>query len=112
MAISDSDAAEVVRLLSDDVAATLGGGYEADIHAHVARIREFWDDRNDFFEKVVEGVQQEFHDLFIHTEWPACPMHLRHPLWYHDGFWVCEKLGAQVAALGHLREGLASTSTR
>ena len=108
MAITDSDEAEIVQLLHQDVAATLGPGYEADIRNHASRIREFLDERDDYFDKVVEDVQQDFHDLFIHTEWPPCPLHRRHPLWYHDGFWVCEQLGSRIAPLGSLRDGLAS----
>jgi hypothetical protein len=111
MAITDSDEAEVVRRLCEDVAATLGIGYDAEIREHAARIREFRDERNDYFDKVVEDVQQDFHDLFIHTEWPPCPFHRRHPLWYHDGFWVCEQLGTRIAPLGSLREGLTSAPT-
>jgi hypothetical protein len=112
MAIKDSDETQIVQLLCQDVAATLGTGYEPDIRNHAVRIREFLDERDDYFDKVVEDVQQDFHDLFIHTEWPPCPFHVRHPLWHHDGFWVCEQLGIRVAPLGHLREGLDSPAAR
>jgi len=108
MAITDSDEAEIVQLLCQDVAATLGPGYEDDIRDHAARVREFRQERDDYFDKVVEDVQQEFHDLFIHTEWPPCPFHRRHPIWYHDGFWVCEQLGTRIAPLGSLRDGLVT----
>jgi hypothetical protein len=62
--------------------------------------------------QLVEDVQQDFHDFFIHTAWPPCPFHPRHPLWYHDGFWVCEQLGTRIAALGSLRDGLMSALPR
>lgn len=107
MAITDSDEAEVVQRLCEDVAATLGVGYDAEIREHAARVRKFRNERDDYFEKVVEDVQQDFHDTFIHTTWPPCPLHQRHPLWYHDGFWVCEQGGSEIAPLGRLRDGLA-----
>lgn len=104
MAITDSDEAEIVRLLSQDVASTVGNGYEDGIRDHAARIREFRRERGEYFDKVVEDFQQDFHDLFIHTDWPPCPLHRRHPLWCHNGFWVCERLGTRIAPIGSLGE--------
>jgi len=66
-----------------------------------AELREF-DLATD--EKLVEDVQQEIHDTFVDTSWPACPRHGGHPLWYREGAWFCERLQAPVAALGTLTE--------
>ena len=104
MAVTDTDEADIIRLLGEDVLATRGGRFADDIRAHAARIREFHDDRALYFDMVVQDVQQDFHDLFIDTTWPTCPFHRRHPLWYHDGFWVCEQSGTRVAPLGGLAQ--------
>jgi hypothetical protein len=48
-------------------------------------------------------VQQYFHDLFIHTTWPSCPRHRRHPLWLHCEFWTCELDDVPIARLGELK---------
>ena len=106
MTITHSDEADVVRLLGDDVAATIGDGHDDVIRSYAAKVREFRHVRDEYFDKVVEDVQQYFHDVFIDTTWPACPLHQRHPLWYHDGYWVCEQTGTRVAPLGRLRDGL------
>lgn len=92
--------AEAAALLEDDVTRTVGVGYRG----RVARAAEnlaaygFGD-----AEKLVGDVQQEFHDLYVDTTWPACPRHHRHPLWYHaDGWWWCEADGAALYRLGEL----------
>jgi hypothetical protein len=51
---------------------------------------------------VVDEVQQDFHDLFIDTEWPACPRHPNHPMWYSDGHWRCATDGVAIVPLGEL----------
>ena len=111
MTVTDSYEARVVRLLSQDVAATLGSGYEGSIRDAAARVRTFRDEPDDYVEKVVEDVQQEFHDLFIDITWPACPFHPNHPLWLHKEQWVCEQTQTPVAPLGSLRRGATSKPT-
>jgi hypothetical protein len=69
-----------------------------------AELREF--DLGAADEKLAEDVQQEIHDTFVDTSWPACPRHGRHPLWYRDGAWYCDQLAAPVAALGALADAL------
>jgi hypothetical protein len=66
-------------------------------------MRAFRDDPDDYLEKVVENVQQDFHDLLVDTTWPRCPLHPNHPLWLHSGYWLCEQNSFRVAALGDLR---------
>ena len=55
-----------------------------------------------FVEYVVEQIQQDMHDLFIDTQWPACPRHPHHPMWYHDDYWWCSTDGAAIVQLGEL----------
>jgi hypothetical protein len=62
MTVTDADEARVVRLLSRDVASTLGPGHEGSIRDAAAKVRTFRDDPDHFVAKVVEDVQQEFHD--------------------------------------------------
>ena len=92
--------ARAVPLLEADVARTIGEGYRflaARVAEHLAGYG-FGD-----AEKLVEDVQQELHDLYVDTTWPACPRHGRHPLWYHsDGWWWCEQDGAALYELGAL----------
>lgn len=58
---------------------------------------------DEYLAKVAEEIQQEFHDGFVDITWPKCPLHQRHPLWLHDGYWTCEQLGVRLARLGELR---------
>jgi hypothetical protein len=101
--VSDADEAKVIRQLVSDVTATLGSGHETSIRETAARVREFQDDPVDYRQTVVDDVQQYFHDVFIDTTWPRCPLHSNHPLWLHDGHWICEKDRIVVARLGELR---------
>jgi hypothetical protein len=102
MTVTDADEARVVRLVTQDVAATLGSGHERLIQVVAAHVRTFRDEPDDYVDKVVEDVQQKLHDLFIDTTWPACPFHPTHPLWLHDEQWVCERTHRPVAGLGDL----------
>ena len=52
--------------------------------------------------KVIEDVQQYIHDTHLHTSWPPCPRHCKHPLWYRDGGWWCERDHVRIANLGML----------
>jgi hypothetical protein len=100
--ISEADEARVVRLVLQDLARTVGPGYEATVEEAAARFRLFSDDPADFEQRVVDDVQQYLHDTFVDTTWPACPDHLNHPLWYSEQWWRCEQAGKRVALLGEL----------
>ena len=90
----------LIRLLERDVVATLGEEHRHDVRDALEYLEY---EGAGYDEKVVEVVQQEFHDLFIDTTWPACPRHGRHPLWYHeDGSWWCEQDGVALCKLGDL----------
>ena len=102
MTVTDADETRVLRLLNQDVAATIGPGYEGSILDAGAHVRTRRDDPREYVEKVVEDVQQRFHDLFIDTSWPACPLHANHPLWLHNEQWVCEHTQTPIAPLGDL----------
>ena len=103
-AISQSEADRVLRLLQDDLVATVGRGQESVVEEAVARIRMFTDNPIDFEQRVVDDVQQSLHDTFVDTSWPSCPDHPNHPLWYSDGWWRCERSGRRTAPLGRLRQ--------
>jgi hypothetical protein len=91
---------EVVPLLERDVSRTVGETYRSLVRDVAANVREL--DREDFGDKVVEDVQQYFHDCFVDTTWPACPRHETHPLWYRDGAWWCERDKVAISRLGEL----------
>lgn len=96
------DLTQVLPLLQRDVAMTIGASYSSLIDDTAADIREL--DVADSGEKLVNDVQQYFHDTFVDTTWPACPRHPWHPLWYRDGSWWCVEDGVAVASLGELAE--------
>jgi hypothetical protein len=91
----------LVQLLEADVVVTLGEQYR-----RVVRQRALGLDRYEgaaYDEKLVDDVQQEFHDRLVDTTWPVCPRHGRHPLWYHDdGWWWCEQDRVALCKLGDL----------
>lgn len=97
------DLTRVLPLLKRDVQATIGPTHDALIDGIAADVREL--DVKGEAEKVVNDVQQYFHDTFVDTTWPACPRHGNHPLWYRDGSWWCVEDGAAVARLGQLTRG-------
>lgn len=94
------DLSDIAALLEQDVARTLGPGHRHMIAAVRAKAEGL--DITDGARKLVEDVQQLFHDTFVHTTWPACPRHRTHPLWYADGAWWCAQDRAMVAPLGEL----------
>jgi hypothetical protein len=101
--VTDADQADIVRRLTRDVDLTVGLGHENEILRQASLRRAYYfDDLEGYREKVVEEVQQYFHDLFIHTTWPSCPRHRRHPLWLHGEFWTCEQDGVPIGRLGEL----------
>jgi hypothetical protein len=97
---------EILARLERDVRSTIGG-----VHVHlVAEIaaRAETLEIGDIEGKVIEDVQQVIHDTFVSATWPACPLHLQHPLWFRDGAWWCDLSSVRVASLGDLP---ATTST-
>jgi hypothetical protein len=101
--ISAADEARVIALLVRDLESTVGVGYDGVVEQEAAKARLFNDDVAHFESKVVEDVQQYFHDSFIDTTWPSCPDHPNHPLDYGDGWWRCPRSGQTVARLGELK---------
>jgi hypothetical protein len=94
------DLAHVLPLLQRDVATTLGPTHDHLIKGIAADVRELHLPGE--AEKVVNDVQEYFHDTFVDTTWPACPRHANHPLWYRDGSWWCVEDGVPVVRLGEL----------
>ncbi len=95
-----SDSTQVVPLLQRDVAATLGGAHREMIESIAADVRELRGANE--ATKIVNDVQQYFHDTSVDATWPTCPRHGKHPLWYRDGSWWCVEDGVAVARLGEL----------
>ena len=89
-----------IAKLEVDVVDTLGEEYRPIVRAARDKVR-FLQLRSPT-EKVIEDVQQYIHDTHIHTSWPPCPRHPKHPLWYHDGGWWCERDRVRIAHLGML----------
>jgi hypothetical protein len=99
-----TDLSQVIPLLKRDVSTTIGGSYDRLIEDTAADIREL--DIADRGEKLVNDVQQYFHDARVDPTWPACPRHARHPLGCGGGSWGCVEDGVGVAPLGRLsKEG-------
>jgi hypothetical protein len=102
--------ARAIAAIGHDVEVTVGSAHLHRVRQEAARRRSFFNDPGSitvdamgFFVDIAESIQQEFHDGFIDTTWPACPFHRQHPLWLHDGNWVCERSREPVARLGELR---------
>ena len=116
MKITSAHELRVVALVLHDVQVTLGAGQEDAVKREAAMRREFFNDPGsisvnlaEYLTNVAEKVQQYFHDCFVDSTWPECPFHRRHPLWLHDGNWVCEQLHTRIARLGDLRAVRDST---
>lgn len=105
MSVSDADLQRVSDLLMRDADATSGVTQQAAILDIATGVRAFVDDADDYVQKVVDEVQQYFHDTFIETSWPQCPRHPNHPLWFRHGCWWCERDGVAIAKLGELGAG-------
>jgi hypothetical protein len=100
--VAQSDEERLVALLTQDVTATIGAGFEQVIVESAARIRLFVADPREYVQGVVDDVQQRFHDEFVDTTWPSCPRHPNHPLWFSDEWWRCEQSNDAIAPLGGL----------
>ena len=102
MPLSEGVIARTVLALKADVRATLGA-HESAVDHFVDHVRTFiHDDDSWFVQKLVDDVQQYFHDTFVDTTWPACPQHPNHPLWFHDDAWWCGT--ERIATFGTLAE--------
>jgi hypothetical protein len=102
MAATDADQERVSRFLMQDLAATTGSRHEAIVEDDAAHGRGFDREAGEYVQHVVDDVQQHLHDLRIDTTWPRCPRHRRHPLWFRDGWWWCERDSVAIARLGDL----------
>jgi uncharacterized membrane protein len=94
--------ADVAARLTRDLQETGHGAHVGVVDHVVANVLTYVHDAEWFTIRVVEDVQQAMHDCFVDTVWPQCPRHASHPLWLHDGVWMCEKDGVAIAALGAL----------
>lgn len=110
MPVSALDEETVTRLLMKDVAATLGSSHRDHIRSTASDHRRLADHYGDFVDRVVNDVQQFFHDTRIDTTWPACPSHSNHPMWFEAGWWRAD--GEPVAPLGGLGDWLAGRGQR
>ena len=101
--LPDAERDQVLEALRRDVAATLGPGHDQ-VVTYSALLRALNNDNlHSYRDRVVEEVQQHFHDSFIDTVWPPCPHHPNHPLWLDGEHWCCRQSGIKVAKLGELR---------
>lgn len=100
--VTDEDEEHVIRLLKQDTTSTLDRDVSGSIFHHAINQRDMARDRENYLQRVVDDVQQEMHDTFVDTSWPRCPRHPNHPLWYHDGWWHCERDNVAIAKLGEL----------
>lgn len=98
--ISDLDEAELVERLGRDVVATLGPALLDVVRSTAHHQRPLAAGRDDYFQRVVDDVQQHVHDCFIDTSWPACQVHPNHPMWFSSGCWVAD--GTVEVPLGEL----------
>jgi len=96
----DSAFDHAVRLLANDVTATLGEQHVPVVWSIAGDVRQL--DYGDPTSKCVEDVQQYFQDTFVDTTWPACPRHPNHPLDFAGGSWRCPRDGVVAAPLGAL----------
>jgi hypothetical protein len=100
MAVTNAQMVDVVERLSRDLRISGYASYVHMVQRFADHTHEYIDDPTYYVERVVEDVQNFILDDVI--TWPVCPHHPQHPLWYHDGAWVCEKDRLVVAPLGEL----------
>ena len=100
--VTPEQVADLCARLEHDLRASGREAYLQFIEEEATLSLEYVDDPAWFVQKVPDDVQQRFHDEQIDNVWPQCPRHHQHPLWLHNGMWVCEKDGMIIAALGAL----------
>lgn len=99
--MTEADVERLVSLVSRDLVATVGPGFEKNVIEEAARLRFFFETLAEFEQWLVDEVQQRLHDEFLDTTWPTCPLHSNHPLWYSEGWWRCPQAGA-IVRLGEI----------
>jgi hypothetical protein len=85
-----------------DILATLGAAHEYAGGMFAAAVRDWHQDRDSYLQKVVDDVQQYFHDTFTDTTWPTCLRHPNHPMWLQESWWCCEKDNVRLVKLGEI----------
>jgi hypothetical protein len=100
--VSERLRARIVQLLLLDVEATLGPDHQTVVRDNAVNVASFVDDPVWYRDRLVEDVQQHFHDWFVDTTWPTCPRHSNHPMWLRGEYWYCERDGEVIAKLGEL----------
>jgi hypothetical protein len=111
MTVTDQDEERAVRLVLADVTATVGPSGEPIVQDIARWLRQFVNDPVEYLERLVADTQQEFHDRYIDTDWPKCPLHDgRHPLWLGEGGWCCQQDGVLIAAIGDLGSRVGANS--
>jgi hypothetical protein len=88
----------MVILVTRDVLATVGPGFEDIVVEEGARIRLIAETVPEYEQRVIDDVQQRLHDEFVDTTWPTCPLHPNHPL-------LLGRLVAMSARRGHRSVG-------
>ncbi len=105
----DAERERVTGLLTRDVVATVGAGHEGAIGEAASKAQALAVEADEYAQRLVDDVQQYFHDTFVDTTWPRCPRHPNHPMWFHGGWWWCDRERVRIARLGDLsvrdREG-------
>jgi hypothetical protein len=106
VSLSAQARAEVLNRVLKDVRSTVGSNYDRFVELTADAAATFHDDLVNFEARVVEEIQQYFHDAFIDPSWPACPRHKRHPMWLrltpHGLCWCCEMDDEAIARVGEL----------
>jgi hypothetical protein len=111
------DTDRVVQLLLRDALPAFGERARAEVlrlavnYATLAREwmaggRTLTEVQRSYDSAVVDGLQEAAHDLYWDSTWPACPRHVRHPLWYDETrqLWHCKEDPTIVTPLGRLAE--------
>ncbi len=109
---SETGREHIVKRLIRDVEATVGPAYVGFVVDRADFLVSFNDDLSRYRDRLVEEVQQYFHDVYIDTTWPTCPRHPNHPLWLRGESWHCERDDVPVARLGELEAALNRGSSK
>lgn len=109
---SETGREHIVKRLIRDVETTVGPAYVGFVVDRADFLVAFTDDLSRYRNRLVEEVQQYFHDVYIDTTWPTCPRHPNHPLWLRGESWRCERDDVPVARLGELEAALNRGSSK
>ena len=102
--MSNLETGKAIDLLLRDVESTLGRGYEQIVRSRAVELLTLVDNPDYYVEKLVGDVQQYFHDCRVDTDWPRCPVHSNHALWFQQNRWECAREKITIAPLGSLKE--------